>query len=265
MDPRIEELLPFYVLDALTEDERELVESYLEEHPEARAQVQELEAGASALPYGISPVEPPQHVKEVLLKRVAADVRTRESASSSPPAASRPIRRGIRFEDLFRFLSLAAATAAIVWAFILNAQVARLRAEINGLSAQVGAQSQSLEQVIDHLNKLNPSEVITVSLKGTEVQPHAQGQLIADPKEQSAVLVISGLPPLEAGKTYQVWLIDAGRPVSAGLLTVDEKGLGILIVTSPEAIGSFQSLGVSIEPAGGSLEPSDDIVIYSKL
>jgi anti-sigma-K factor RskA len=142
--------------------------------------------------------------------------------------------------------------------------VARLRAEINGLNAQVGAQSQSLEQVIDHLNHLNASEVITVSLKGTDVQPHAQGQLIADPKEQSAVLVISGLPPLEAGKTYQVWLI-GGAPVSAGLLTVDEKGQGLLIVTSPEAIGSFKSLGVSIEPAGGSPEPTGDIVILSEL
>jgi anti-sigma-K factor RskA len=209
-------------------------------------------------------VEPPGHVKEALLKRVAADVRKRKSASSSPTAAGQPTRRGLRFEDLFRFLSLAAATAAIVWAFVLNAQVARLRAEINGLNAQVGAQSQSLEQVIDHLNHLNASEVITVSLKGTDVQPHAQGQLIADPKEQSAVLVISGLPPLEAGKTYQVWLI-GGAPVSAGLLTVDEKGQGLLIVTSPEAIGSFKSLGVSIEPAGGSPEPTGDIVILSEL
>ena len=63
MDPRIEELLPFYVLDALTEEEKELVEAYLAEHPEARVQVQDLQPGASALPYAISPVEPPRQVK----------------------------------------------------------------------------------------------------------------------------------------------------------------------------------------------------------
>ena len=50
MDPRIEELLPFYALDALTDEERELVESYLTEHPEARAQINDLQSGASALP-----------------------------------------------------------------------------------------------------------------------------------------------------------------------------------------------------------------------
>jgi hypothetical protein len=50
MDSRIVELLPFYVLDALTDEERELVESYLREHPEARQQIDDLHSGASLLP-----------------------------------------------------------------------------------------------------------------------------------------------------------------------------------------------------------------------
>jgi anti-sigma-K factor RskA len=78
------------------------------------------------------------------------------------------------------------------------------------------------------------------------------------------VVVISGLPPLEPGQTYQVWLI-GDAPVSAGLLTVDEKGQSVLIITSEEAIGSFNSLGISIEPEGGSMEPSDQIVILSDI
>ena len=73
MDPRIEELLPFYVLDALNDEERELVESYLAEHPEAREQMNDLHSGAAALPYGIPPVEPPRQVKESLMARVNAD------------------------------------------------------------------------------------------------------------------------------------------------------------------------------------------------
>jgi len=101
-------------------------------------------------------------------------------------------------------------------------------------------------------------------LKGTKSQPDAQGQLIADPGSQSAVLVVTGLPPLEPGKTYQVWLI-ANAPVSAGLLTVDANGQGVLIITSQEAIGSFKSLGISVEPQGGSPQPTGDIVVLSDL
>jgi anti-sigma-K factor RskA len=262
MDPHIEELLPFYVLDALTEEEKELVESYLAKHPEARAQVQELQSDASAMPYSVLPVEPPRHVKEALMSRIAADVQARER--STAPAESQSSRRGLRFEDIFRVLSLGAATAAILWAFVLNAQVERLQNEISALSEQVTAQSQSIDQIITNLPPANQSDVITVSLKGTEVQPGAQGQLIADPNEQSAVLVISGLPPLEPGRTYQVWLI-GDAPISAGFLTVDANGQSVLIVTSEETIGSFNSLGISIEPEGGSEQPTGEIVVLSEL
>ena len=262
MEPHIEELLPFYVLDALTEEEKELVESYLVEHPEARAQVQELQSGASALPYTVTPVEPPRQVKDALMQRVTADAK-RQEVSATRPAAVEPARRGFRFDDIFRILSLGAATVAILWAFVLNAQVARLQNEVSSLNDQIAAQAQSLDNLIRNIPDTNQSEVITVSLKSTGEQRHALGQLIANPTDRSAVVVISGLPPLEPGKTYQVWLI-GDAPVSAGLLTVDENGQSVLIITSEEAIGSFKALGISVEPEGGSLSPSDEIVVLSE-
>ena len=264
MDPRIEELLPFYVLDALTDEERELVESYLTEHPEARAQINDLQSGASALPYGISPVEPPRHVKESLMARVNADAEAQVRARSTVQASRSPAPRRSWFENLFQVFSLGAAAIAIIWAIVLNAQVSRLQTEISGLHETLAKQGNTLEQILVNLPK-SPSNVITVSLRGTNVEPSAHGQLIADPKEQSAVLIISGLPKLEANKTYQVWLISAGGPVSAGLLTVDENGQGVVVVTSDESISSFQSLGISIEPKGGSPQPTGDIVVLSDI
>jgi anti-sigma-K factor RskA len=268
IDPRIEELLPFYALDALTEEEKEQVEAYLAEHPEARLQLQDLQPGASALPYSVSPVEPPRHVKEALMKRVASDVQARER-SSARLTSSRPVQqesgpRGLRWEDIFRALSLAAAAIAVIWALILNTQVARLQEQIASLNDQVAAQAQSLDGVIKTLSQINESNVITVSLKSTGADSRPLGQLIANPNDKSAVVVISGLPPLEAGKTYQVWLI-GNAPVSAGLLTVDEHGQSVLIVTSTESIRSFKSLGISIEPAGGSPQPTGEIVVLSDL
>jgi anti-sigma-K factor RskA len=261
MDKDIEELLPFYALDALTEDERELVEKYLAEHPEARQQVEEMGKTVSALPHSVAPLEPSPQAKQTLMARVASDVearaRSREQSQPSRPAA--------RFENLFRTLSLVTAAVAIVWAIVLSARVSRLQNEVSALNDRLVAQSESIDQIIANLPQTNPSNVITVSLKGTEFQPRAQGQLIADPSSESAVLVISGLPKLEAGKTYQVWLIDGGTPVSAGLLTVDENGQGVFIVTSKESIGSFNALGISVEPDGGSQQPTGDIVVLSEL
>lgn len=258
MDKHIEELLPFYALNALSEEEHELVEKYLAEHPEDRRQVDEMREAASSLPMGVTPVEPSGQIKAQLMARVTADSQSRKA----PTVAKQLSRRESRFENFFRIFSLGAALAAILWAIVLNLQVARLQSEVATLNQQVANQSESLQQLVQNLP--SSSNVVTVSLKGTNAQPQAQGQLIADPANQSAVLVVTGLPPLEPGKTYQVWLI-AGAPVSAGLLTVDEQGQGVLIVTSTESIGSFQSLGISVEPEGGSPQPTGDIVILSDL
>jgi len=264
MDPRIEELLPFYALDALTDEERELVDSYLAEHPEAREQMKDLHTGASAVPYGVSPVVPPRKVKESLMARVNADAKARVY-SSARRQPSRPFLRGVRGENILRTFTLGVATLAIVWVIILNAQISQLRNEIFDLHETLAAQSNSLEQIIANLPKSPPSNVITVSLKGTNIQPRAHGQLVVDPNEQSAILIISGLPKLEANKTYQVWLINGGAPVSAGLLSIDENGQGVVIVTSNESIGSFKSLGISVEPEGGSPQPTGDIVVLSDI
>ncbi|HXG24714.1 MAG TPA: anti-sigma factor [Chthonomonadales bacterium] len=259
MDPQqIEELFPFYVLDALSDEEREIVETYLEEYPEARQEVEELRSAAAALPYGVRPVEPSGHSRRALMSRVAADARRRFPAQASGPGL-------LRGENIIRTFTLGIATLAVIWVMILNAQVARLRSEISTLDEALVVQSNRLQQFEARLPQTAPSNVITVSLKGTEAQPQAQGQLIADPSSNSAVLVIVGLSPLEPGRTYQVWLIDGGTPVSAGLLAVDEHGQGVLVLTAEDAIGSFRSLGISIEPEGGSRQPTGDIVVMSDL
>ena len=102
MDPRIEELLPFYALDALNDEERELVDSYLTQHPEAREEMNDLHSAASALPYGISPVEPPRQVKESLMARVNADAKARLSTLPHPGSHLVSLLRGVRGENIIR-------------------------------------------------------------------------------------------------------------------------------------------------------------------
>ena len=260
MENHIEDLLPFYALDALTEDERQQVEAYLAEHPEARLQLEEMSRAASALPKGVSRVEPEPRTKETLMARVATDAEARARSS----VRSQPTPRVNRFQSLLRPLAFGAAVLALIWILLLNVQVVRLSGQVTALNSALVAQSNSLNQIINKLPQGTPSDTVTVSLKGTDVEPQAQGQLIANPASQSAVLVVTGLPPLEAGKTYQVWLI-GGAPVSAGLLTVDANGQAVLIITSEESIGSFKSLGISVEPEGGSSQPTGDIVVLSDL
>jgi hypothetical protein len=80
-------------------------------------------------------------------------------------------------------------------------------------------------------------------------------------------LVVSGLPQLPVGRTYQLWLgsIDLGTRVSAGLLAVDSQGGGTLRVAPPRATWSPDIFGVTMERQGGGREPSDDLVLVGEL
>jgi anti-sigma-K factor RskA len=263
MEPReIEELLPFYALDALTDEERERVEAYLREHPEARQQMDEMKEAVSALPQSVSPVEPAPRTKEALMARVAVD---RDAKSHALKQEQAPRLRERRWVNIFQAFGLGAATVAILWAIVLNVQLSYLRTQVSTLSEALVAQSNALEQINQQLAQRPVSETVTISLKGTDVQPQAQGQLIADPNKNSAVLVIAGLDQLEPGKAYQVWFIDGGGPKSAGLLSVDSQGQAVLIVTSELTIGEFNALGISVEPERGSPQPTGDIVVLSDL
>ncbi|WP_369009209.1 anti-sigma factor [Actinomadura sp. BRA 177] len=75
--------------------------------------------------------------------------------------------------------------------------------------------------------------------------------LVASASRGRVVVASSGLRTLPSSKAYQLWLIDADGPRSAGLLPDDR--------THPVVAGTWRpsdKLGVTVEPAGGSARPT---------
>jgi anti-sigma-K factor RskA len=100
----------------------------------------------------------------------------------------------------------------------------------------------------------------TIPLAGQEAAPSASGALYVGQGE--SVLVLSGLDVLPESQTYQLWLIPAdGAPVPSGLLALRQPDVDSLTVTLPDAPANYAAVGVSIEPAGGSAEPTGPIVL----
>ncbi len=79
------------------------------------------------------------------------------------------------------------------------------------------------------------------------------------------VLMASGLPMSPPGKTYQLWAIAAGKPVSAGIFTVDQSGTATLQVKPPPAVNSVDMFAVTLEPAGGLPQPSGEMYLAGKV
>ena len=254
MEENPEDLLPFYALGVLSPAERSAVEAYIAAHPEARARLDEMQRSSSALAYEASPVEPGPALKGQLMDRVSADAATRATKAGREPAV---LRRSRWIMPAISVAALVIALAAVLWAVSLRGQVTRLE-------AQTAALEQELNNQRTVLTQLTSPQAQAFPILGTQLQPGARGQVIADAGTGSAVLVVSGLTPLPADSTYEFWLIQDKTAVAAGLFNADSQGRAILQLPRTSGLSSFNAAGVSIEPAGGSQQPSK-IVMLGKL
>ena len=66
------------------------------------------------------------------------------------------------------------------------------------------------------------------------------------------------LPALPAGKVYQLWVVTAQAPVSAGLLRPDPDGRASLTVATPRDLATPVAMAVTIEPDGGVPAPTGE-------
>ena len=99
---------------------------------------------------------------------------------------------------------------------------------------------------------LRDEHVRAVALAGTPAAPQARGRVFFDPATHRVFLDARRLPPLPAGKQYQLWALHNGKPVDAGLLPVG-AGPGLLPM---KEVAAAQAFAVTIEPVGGSATPT---------
>ena len=277
MEDRIEELLPFYMLGALTLDERDHVEAYLQTNLEAQEWVEEMTLVTTVLPRCVDRVDASPQVKKLLMERV----REHRGAQQFPASLRGLVDRlrqlffpkgGTVLLPVMVASILVIAIGSLTWALSLVNRASELDQKIANLQEQLVSQGLVIDRLQEQL--LNERRVIAqisapgvevFDIAGTDLQPQARGRLFVKPDSQTGSLLLSGLLPLEAGKVYQLWLIQDDLPVAAGVFTVDEQGQATLQLQATQAISSYNALGVSVEPEGGSQQPTGDIVIFSAL
>jgi len=78
--------------------------------------------------------------------------------------------------------------------------------------------------------------------------------LVFSRKKNTGVLVMNNVPPPQPGTVYQMWLIDAKGPHSAG--TMDAKAIAPSTTALLRDLGDSQTLAFTVEPPGGSPRPT---------
>ncbi|VAW43345.1 hypothetical protein MNBD_CHLOROFLEXI01-1518 [hydrothermal vent metagenome] len=136
---------------------------------------------------------------------------------------------------------------------------------LQGDNEQLRVRNETLQQQLNNQNEMlaayQQPGTNTIAIGDiTGQNPEAWATLTILPESGGATFVAANLPPLTAAQVYQLWIIRGDVPISAGVFEVDENGRIVLPVDGALA-ASFDAVGVSIEPAGGSEQPTPDQII----
>lgn len=252
--PELHTLTGAYSLQALPESERREFEQHLAVCEPCAQEVRELTATASKLGLASAGAAPPG-MRERVLDRIA---HVRQEPPQVPSAAGRRDRRrgggaaGGRVLRLPKFAlaaSLAAAAAlggVSVWQY-QAAEDARERAE----------QAEQRGAVLARLMAAPDAKVAA-----GELPDGASGTVVVSRSADRAAFFASGLPEAPEGKTYQLWLSEDGSMRPAGLFPGGGDGEAVLM---EGPVGDASAMGVTVEPAGGSAQPTSEPLALMEL
>lgn len=210
----LRELIPAYALGVLDADEKRQVEALLAEDAESRQLLSEYQMITESVALIAPARKPPEELKRKLLRRAKQK----------------------RMRSMYRNLLAAAAVIILVLfgGILLSRQMPR---ELT--NAQV-----AYEQIVSDPKGMQIALI-------PDQNPEIVGQLAYLQNENRAVIRVSGVPPLDDGEIYQLWLVDDDGAVSGGLYHLTQETNYIEVpITKPAP--NYTRFGVSLEPETGS-------------
>lgn len=235
-----------YALGSLNEEERAGFEAYLADSEEARAEVAALSDTAVQLGLAAEPVIPSPQLKASLMAAIHTTpqlpvIAEPAQAPVTPPTSSTQRKAQARW--FARPVTILAAAAAAVALFVGGNLIGVANAN-NALHEQQ-AQAASLVEL---------SAASDVQRASSTVAGGGQATLIWSLDLRRSAVLIDELPTLPAGKTYQLWYIDAAGARSAGTFESTDGGTTWHVLDGKMSGGD--TVGVTVEPDGGSAQPT---------
>ena len=233
-DLHVFDSIPAYVLGSLEEEEARLVAEHLSGCYACRRELEAYQTVVDQVLLTLPEVEPPAGLKPRLMDRIHRldGKRNPEPKGWRLPGRLLPIGA---FAGLFLILVLAMSTL-LLWRQVARAQF-----------------------------MTGPLGMRAVALQNTDSAPGASGFVVIGADGRNGVLVVDKLPPLEETREYHVWLRRDATDTSAAVFSVDEDGYRGMRLIAPESLKNYDSVQVTVEPAGGSSQPTGPQVLTGSL
>ncbi|MDU0258092.1 anti-sigma factor [Streptomyces sp. PU10] len=230
-----------YALHALSDDERAAFERHLADCGECDRETREFAAATARLGLAAT-VVPGSALRERVLHRVTTVRQVPPGGGTVEKPARRVVPRG---RGLARWALAACLAAAVglggtaVWQYE-RAQDAGERA------ARAERRAETLAGVL---------AAPDAESRTARLADGASGTLVVSERQDRAVFLASGMAEPPRGKVYQLWFDDQGTMRPAGLMDPGDTSQAVLM---EGAVDGAAGVGITVEPAGGSKQPTSD-------
>ena len=243
-----------YVLHALSDAENVQFEGLLAESEETRAEVTELADTAVELGLSVEPVDPPASLRASILDAVAttpqlaplpaadAAATAIESDHELAPVVSLSEERARRRWYTRPITTLVAAAAAVALVFG------------GGVAVNSVLQGQQLSASASQINQIQAAA--DYQRRTVDVSNGGTATVIWSASQRRAALLGTGITKLPGSLTYELWYIGKNGATPAGTFSADGSKTQSVVLTGKMNAGD--TIGVTIEPAGGSTKPTTD-------
>ncbi|MEV7604631.1 anti-sigma factor [Paenarthrobacter sp. NPDC089322] len=253
---RVLELAEIYALDAVSDDERAMIDAYVKDAEEGPEFLERVRQARETLTVSFTAEEEPPpglfgNIMDTITREAASQPPaqapgTADAASQAPPQdelaaarAKREERRGLR--GTRAWLVGAAAAAVIALGGV-------------GIGAYVAAQNDPVNQIL---------QAQDVQKQTAPVPGGGTATISASTTKDSFVVLMDDVAPAPEGKVYQLWTLpkDGSAPVPQG--TMDAETLSKPAVVS--GLSAASSVAITVEPTGGSTSPTLPLVLVVPL
>ncbi len=267
-------VLELYVLGDMSADEKIEVETMARKHAEVMAELREIEATMENYA-DVNAVTPSASTRDRVLNSLLTNLgddrnlKSSRSQSLTAKVAAMPQTTARRSVNFYKYAFAACLLLLCVSVSALIVVYQQLRTSNDQLLSATLYNQKVVRQVSmmdNELSMYRDTSFKLIRLKGVNKTPASSLTVAWNTANHKVMVDLANakLPETDKDHQYQLWAIAAGKPVDLGVFDGAQPDSAVVRAMKP--IGEAQAFAVTIEPRGGSVDPTkDNMVVMAAL
>lgn len=247
-------ILEEYAAGLLDSHQSSQVEDMIRKHAEVRSEYEKIQK-TLYLTVSANLRTPSSSVRDSILKKIDHQRYVR------PVIESYLVQKNYSYKYLMAasvaFLLLSLGVNYFLWSKLNDArnEIAVMQDKQRIMTQDLEAVNSKLNQASRDMNIMKDRNYKVADMKGMERSPSSNVLAFWNPETGKVYVEVVDLPVPPKGMQYQLWALNNGKPVDAGMMNVvpNDRSLHEM-----KDMKDAQAFAITLEPEGGSVNPTMD-------